>query len=355
MRHRLLVIVLATLVSVAVAVPAGALDPFGAPAEIVNPGCSFAFAPGDVVQGGDGLAHGFVGFSGGTCGSTIHYFQGSGTGWTQANTPYHGTVLATAWDTTGSYLLYRAGDGLRITKRTTAGVFTGGRRISSSTVLTGDVVARGGEWWAVWTEDVGGQSDLFQAATLGPVDHARQRITFDPLFDFQPSLALSPAVDAMVLFWVRGEELTQLRAARADVSGRWTSRSFTGFDAADSEPDVTVTASKTFVAWHEVFSARILESDNLGGTFARHSFLTPGTGPRIAFAGGEVFVGWTTVGATGPQRAFVAERSGATWTGRYASPPVPRDQQLLGLVVQGGAATAIITSIPFRVYAVTET
>lgn len=363
MRRRLLPVVaiaaITALVLAGLAAPAQALNPFGAPAQIVNPGCTFSDAPSDVVRGSDGLAHGFVSFAGGTCGTTIHYFQGAGSTWTDTLTPYHGTVLATAWDTTGSYLLYRAADGLRITKRTTAGVFTGGRRISASAVFDGDVVARGGEWWAVWVEDVGAQSDLFQASTLGPFDHARQRITFDPLFDLEPSLALSPAVDAMVLFWVRErpgihEVFDQLRAATANLSGRWTSRSFTDFtNVGLTGPDVTVTASKTFVAWHEINTAHIVESDNLGGAFTRHTFLTPGIGPHIAFAGGEVFVGWTTLSS--PRRAFVAERSGSTWTGRYASPVVPRNQHLLGMVVVGGKATAIIASIPFRIYATTET
>jgi hypothetical protein len=76
MPRPLLVIVLAVLVSAAVAAPAQALDPFGPPVQILSPGCSFTRVTADVVQGGDGLAHGFVTFSDGSCAQTpIRYFQ----------------------------------------------------------------------------------------------------------------------------------------------------------------------------------------------------------------------------------------------------------------------------------------
>jgi hypothetical protein len=67
-------------------------------------------------------------------------------------------VIAVAWDTTGTYLLYIDGgvtSDLRITKRLTNGTYTGGRLLSTergldSNFAEGDVVATGGRWWAVW-------------------------------------------------------------------------------------------------------------------------------------------------------------------------------------------------------------
>jgi hypothetical protein len=41
--------------------------------------------------------------------------------------------------------------------------------------------------------------------------------------------------------------------------------------------------------------------------------------PRVGVSGGDVFVGWTVPTATSA-RAYVAERSGGTWTATYASP-----------------------------------
>src|SRR5215208_3611639 len=76
------------------AAPAVALSPFGSTVEVVESSCRFEDSTGDAVMGSDGLS--------------------------------------VTSDSTGVYLLYQARNGsLYLTKRTSGGVFTAGRRLSS--------------------------------------------------------------------------------------------------------------------------------------------------------------------------------------------------------------------------------
>jgi hypothetical protein len=349
------------LLGATAAAPAHALRPFDPPVEIIRPGCSFNDVAGDVVYGADGRAHGFATFLGGTCGSTLAVwsFEGDADGgsWTRAESQYQGVTLASAWDATGTYVLYQAIDGLRIGKREAGGAFSNGRRLSAHTVVNADLVARDGRWWGVWSETVGAgsraQSELFQAGTLSDSPRARERITFHPLSDMTPTLALSPAADRMVLLWARGAERSELRSALGSFDGEWASRRFTDRSDANVLPDVAVTATTTFVAWQQVLSGQVPEADNQGGPFAGHAFLTPGFEPHVSFDGAVGVVGWTTEGRR--SRAFVAERNGSVWSGQFASPAgTTRDQYLVGLVAEAGSVTAVVASIGLRLYATTE-
>ena len=90
--------------------------------------------------------------------------------------PYTGRVLGVADDTTGTYALYSNQNGIWVGRRTTAGTFTKPVRVSTrgnggAVLPQGDIVAQGGGYWAVWTEQVGpggefAQQEVFQAKTL---------------------------------------------------------------------------------------------------------------------------------------------------------------------------------------------
>src|SRR6266540_1312758 len=103
----------------------------------------------------------------------IWYFQGAGGSWTRQRSPYRGVLMAAASDGTGAYLMYRASDGVHLAKRTPGGTFTAGRLLSDTTnrFIAGAVIATGGSWWAVWTEQTGQNRfgdpvyGLFQAKT----------------------------------------------------------------------------------------------------------------------------------------------------------------------------------------------
>jgi hypothetical protein len=384
MTRRLLPLAVAFLLVGALAAPARAIGSFGPPVSIWDPVCDFDAFNVDLARDTSEVAHGYADLWG--CPNSdfrIHYFEGSGTTWTRQATPYHGFVLAVAWDATGTYLLYMDFDSanldLRITKRLTDGTYTGGRRLASGQALDtnlsqGDVVATGGQWWAVWREHVapgggpgneGHQSDLFQAYTIGGTFHARQRITTNPGWDRSPTLALTPgSTFPLVLVWERaGAEFgppspNDLRRATGNAAGTWSSSLLATAGFTNFRPDVQVAGTTTYVTWNR--DGRTVVADNGGGSFVSHTFNTPGNqnvgfGPRVAIEAGKVFVGWT--GGTGPRpRAFVAERVGSTWTGTFASPSsATRTQVLAGVVPAGGLATAVILSLGSRLYATNET
>jgi hypothetical protein len=379
MVRRLLPLGAALLLVAVLATPARAIGSFGPPVGIDDPPCTFDGFNTDLARDTGEVAHGFTDLWGSSCntGVRIDYFEGSGTAWTREATPYHGFVVAVAWDRTGTYLLYVdiARLELRITKRLSNGTYTGGRLLSThvgpdGSLAQGDVVAAGGQWWAVWREHVapGGspgdefdQTDLFQAYTVGGTLHARQRITTAPQWDSAPALARTPAgTFPLTLVWARGGSdfnpgQTDLRRALGNAGGSWSSSSLATLGVLNFWPDVQVDGTTTYVAWNR--DGRTVAADNRAGSFASHTFNTPGVQnvpPRVAVSSGSVSVGWTAPTST-TFRAFVARQAGSAWTGTFASPASATRRQLLeGIAPKAGKATAVILSLGSRLYATNE-
>lgn len=315
MTHRFGSVLLALVTVAVVAVPAGAVGRFGPAVTVVDYGCWLRERSSAAALGGDGIVRGWAQGSGPPClDERIWFFQGAGRSWTRVRSPYRGRILGATYDGTGAYLLYLAVDGIRITKRTAAGVFTPGRLLSASTYEgTGAVFATGGVWWAVWAEPTasGDVTSLFQAKTYG-TDQARQRITFTG-DDDDPKLALRPGGGA-VLAWSR-----TLPAAPADTrtlrvatsaDGAWASRAFaqTGL----TRHDLFTGPTHTYLAWEH--GQRVTVADNTSGSFRSHTFATSGDFPSVAASGGKVFVIWSVL-VNGWDHARVAERSGGSWSG----------------------------------------
>jgi hypothetical protein len=247
--------------------------------------------------------------------------------------------------------MYRASDGVHLAKRTPGGTFTAGRLLSDSTnrFIAGAVIATGGSWWAVWTEQTGQNRfgdpvyGLFQAKTYG-TDQARQRITFSDDSDGQPDLALRPGGGA-VLVWQRVAgvfETTSIRVATS-ADGAWTSRAFaTGSDLGpvNQSPAVTTDSHWTYVTWER--GGHVLESDNRSGSFHSHTFATPGSIPVIAVSSGRTFVAWTPASAGAPTHVFVAERSGSSWTGLNLPRATPGYERAAEVTGHLGKATVLI-------------
>jgi hypothetical protein len=357
MRRPAAVALLSLALLLAAAMPARAVGAFGSPVTVVPSPCSFIAADLDGALGSGGLTRGFVTYNGTGCDFEIWYFQGSGSSWTRQLSPYQGVVLGVAVDGGDTYLLFAASNGVWITKRTAAGVFTPGHRLSSFGIggavePRGDVIATGGTWWAVWDEPVGpggefAQTELFQAKTYGS-DLARQRITFLlAACDEAPSLAKRPGGGA-VLAWERNDcevgALSDIWVA-SSLDGAWTSRPLATAGNLNHQPDLFTAGAATFIAWTR--DGRAVEADNTSGAFRSHTFVTGASfRPRVAVSLGRAFVIWTT-----PQnRTFFAERVAGTWSGAYLSDP-PRP----GFVVtaRGGKATVLMLS-GLRLFARTE-
>jgi hypothetical protein len=357
MRRPAAVVLLSLAILLAAAMPARAVGTFGPPVTVVPSPCSFVFADLDGALGSDGLTRGFATYNGSGCDFEIWYFQGSGSSWTRQLSPYRGVVLGVAVDGGDTYLLYAASDGVRITKRTAAGAFTAGHRLSSfgiggAVTPRGDVIATGGTWWAVWDEPVGpggefAQTELFQAKTYG-TDQATQRITFTTLCDAAPSLAKRPGGGA-VLAWERNDcqvgQVSDVWIA-SSLDGAWTSRPLATGGNLNTQPDLFTAGAVTFIAFTR--DGRAVEADNASGVFRSHTFVTGASfRPRVAVSLGKVFVIWTT---PDPARTFFAERVAGAWSGAYLSDP-PRP----GFVVtaRGGKATVLMLS-GLRLFARTQ-
>ena len=203
---------------VLLAPPAGAHD-FG-PSQVLIASRSMEADVSTAVDG-DGLVHGFANVTGRTTGE-IRYFEGRGSRWTVLATPYRGDVLSAAVDRTGTYVLHRAADGLRISKRLRDGRWTGGHLLVPQAAVPpvasveADLVAADGRWWAVWSWLPAAQMDVFEAGTVGG-GFRSGRVTGSLAPDRAPTLALTP--DGAALVWQRGGDLW---TATADRPGTWT-------------------------------------------------------------------------------------------------------------------------------------
>jgi len=360
----------------AVAPPASAIGAFGTPRTVVDPGCGPDVAASDFVQDTSGRSRGFVNLFGSDCNAAqkITYVSGLNGTWSRQATPYRGFPVASAWDSTGTYLLYVGYPtlGLYVTKRYSNGSFGTPRLLSSrvgpdGSLLSGDLVARNGRWWAVWREHVSGtgtpgdefaQTELFQAHTFDGVFHGRTRITANPRWDGAPSLALTPGTGYPVrLVWTRGDSDfggaagTDLWLATSTAAGVWTSAPFATVGTNNFWPDVAVVGSSVLVAWNR--DGRILAASRTGSATMTKSFAVPGlqhVRPRLAAFGGVVAVAWTGTG----YRSYVAERVGSTWSGTYATPVTPGIQHLVGVATSGGRSTAISMFHGSRLVSTTE-
>jgi hypothetical protein len=370
-------LLLGGLLALAPTAPAAAIGGFGPSQEVLRPPCSGQTTEMDVVAGADRRLHGFVSFEGGSagCAEGIWYVERRGGGWFTQRSPYDGKVLGVAVDSTGTYLLHLTEvSTLRITKRTAGGTFTPGRLIGGFAPsverdrTTGDVVATGGEWWAVWSSPEDG--DLWQSKTIGPNINGAVTVTNTPdTQDNTPSLVLRPGGSVSMVWQQAGDLGPQgpLGVGTAGSNGVWRLRPWELTPAdpnvVNSSPEMAFAGNTTHVVWVR-FSAppsgpggptRVLTAnDRAGGWRTVHTFNTHGIGPRVAMSSGKVFEAWTT--SADPARAFVAERpTGAgAWTGVTVSPSGTAFHFVVALAGVGGKATVLVYD-GNRVYSRTQT
>ncbi|HWL35548.1 MAG TPA: hypothetical protein VNQ77_05090 [Frankiaceae bacterium] len=331
-----------------VAPPAAASWAPSGPAVVTTFGCTSATASGDAATGSDGVPRGFVRAEGGTCAaSAATYVERRAGTWHATPAPFRGRVLAVADDGASTYLLYAARDGLRLGRRTHAGTYVAPARLSTATALSGDVVAAGRTWWAVWSERVAGGSSLFQARTIGTTSW-RQRITWlSPRDDDRPSLARL-ADGSMALAYQRrvpSSGRTDVHRARS-TGGRWSFAQVTA-NGASGAPSMAASASRQLLAWTQ--AGRVMYADDTAGAWRSRVLATSGTAPRATASAGRVFVAWTS----GAGHAVLAERSGAVWVTRDVTPGATVRGSALAVAAAGGSATVLVAE-PARVVARTQ-
>jgi hypothetical protein len=347
-----LAVLLSAVALVLMAVPAAALSPFGSPVEVYEPGCrSFGF-DADGHMGSDGILRGFTSAAGDECAQNpvIRYFEQDGSSVTNVASPYRGRVVAATADSTGVYLMYGNASGLHLGKRQ-GGSFIAGRRLTKSTFSYGDIIANGGDWWAVWGEPNGRGYRLTHARTMGD-DILYQRLALSGpqhnVIDWFPSVALRPGNRALMAWSRWTPSGWAIWVATTESDGNWRARPFSAArpDTTQLFPSVAVSGPTTYIAWEH--GRNIVVADNASRTWKAKSFLTPGVYPKVATSAGKVFVGWTTTN-TKAARAFITQRVGSTWSGNYVSPNTPHAQVTLGVFADDGDATSLIRS-PVRLY-----
>jgi hypothetical protein len=314
--------------------PAAAVGPF-APAETVIGGCTDGV--GDAAIAVTGTTRGFVNCTGVSSGAIRFFRDTPSTAPAVELSPYTGAVQAVAWDgQDATYVVFSQGGALRIGKRVES---TGAYSPATTLTTTGggvvffsaDVVAVNGQWWAVWSEQVGpggefAQIDLFQRHTLLGVQGRTRITTTTASDDVEPALAYSGGRVTMV--WTRA--FAPAVPGPSDVmiatstGGAWLSRPFATLGNLNSDPDVTISAGVTWVSWTR--DAAIFVADNSGGGFASRRLTTGGSGSTVAVSGSVAFVAWYAFNA---DRVVVAERAGGVWTSSQLDSPSSRPLRVL--------------------------
>ena len=332
MLRRSSVVAIAAFVAIVVATtPASAqVGPFDPPQPVVG-GCESFF--GDAVVTASGETRGFV-----TCetptGLRIRFFSrtAAGTVNPSESTGFVGNVLGVAHDSTATYVLFHNDTQILIGKRTNAGGY--GFRVVDTFLgggpfPTGDVIARDGQWFGVWSEQVGpgefGQTELFQGGTAFPV----RRITTTPenVDDFLPSLTYSGVTP--VLAWTRAlasePGSSDVWVAKL-ISGAWQSRVFASAGFNNFLPDIQWSGGVAVVTWNR--DNFVVVASNPTGSFTSHTFNTGGIAPKVApsispTAADDIFVTWTAFNPAG-DRVFFAETASSsvngTWHGATIAP-----------------------------------
>jgi hypothetical protein len=374
------VTLLAGLVAgVLVAIPTGAsaaAPAFGTPVTVTAAGCNFDDVTGGATLSSDALTRGFVAFHGGSCGlePAIRYFRQSGAGWSVATSPYHGRVLAVAPDGIATWLLYANGSGIHLGRRTTAGGFAASAQLSpngtgGAVFPTGDVVASGGRYWAVWTEQVGpggefAQQELFQALTLGQGHFhdgiTRQRITNNSNDDAEPTLTLDPNHTGdngrVVMVWTRSDGAqglsSVLRTASAAFDGSWTSRQWTPTGTFAGAADLyTIFSSKLIVGAYRA-NSRIVQATGAPGTVVTNRFAMRGFSPRATRSLGANFTAWNN-----EAEHLALARSGGAGSISYEVDlnPGGGPQRLIGITARDGRPTVLGASFTSdRLYSIRQ-
>jgi hypothetical protein len=314
--------------------PAAAVGPF-APAETVINGCSDGV--GDAAIAVNGTTRGFFNCTGVSSGA-IRFFRDTPSSAPAVEiSPYVGSVQAVAWDgQNATYVVFTSGGALRIAKREeSTGAYSPVTTLTTTGAnaifFTTDVVAVNGQWWAVWSEQVGpggefAEIDLFQRHTLLGVQGRTRITTTTDSDDIEPTLAYSGGRVTMV--WTRAFASavpgpSNLMIAQS-TGGPWLSRPFATLGNLNSEPDVTISAGVTWVSWSR--DSAIFVADNAGGPFVSRRLTTAGSGSTVAVSGSSAFVAWYAFNA---DRVVIAERAAGVWTSGQVDSPSSRPLRVL--------------------------
>jgi hypothetical protein len=292
--------VLAALAAVALAVgPAGASI---GTRVIVATACTTT-PSANISQAPDGQVRGFIETG---CDGTISYVTDNIApgGWVTEVTPYRGVVLATTQDAQATYLLYRASDGVRITKVLHDRTMTKGNLLSAAVGggLEGTVAARGGLWMAVWTEPkASGGFGLHAAGSRNYVASPKDRIVpaGAGVDDSAPVLMPSATGNDYVLAFAR-----HTASGYHLMLGHGYPRGFVVHQLDTSkenpQPSLLRSGAYSYLAWIHGNTVRLAWTAGPSGTIVplyqvaapQAPGTTPLTNPRLGIGCGRLFLGY---------------------------------------------------------------
>ncbi len=326
MLRRSIVVVLAAVTALALSAgPVAAVPlPFDPPQTVIG-GCE-SYSADAVMR--NGVLTGFA-----TCGGgNIRFLSRNANRSVNPSeaTGFVGTVMGVASDSTASYVLYFNGSQILIGKRTNAGAYS--TRVvdtfgGGGLLPTGDVIAQNGQWFGVWSEQVGpggefAQTDLFFASSsLSPAPVPPGTSALD---DLQPTLAYSDTTP--VLIWTQWDSPaipgpSDLMVSKY-ISGSWqATRVFASAGTFNMAPDIHIAGGRTFVAWER--DGFVWVASNATGSFVSHMFNVGGNFPKVAASTtsgfvDHVFVTWTAFDGFNTRAFFAQTNSTGSVTGNWS-------------------------------------
>jgi hypothetical protein len=299
----------------------------------------------------------------------LAYFERAPDGWHGRQLPLLGRPLATAQDSTGTYLLYEARDeatGLTaaVLKRDADGHYSHRALSREESVGSGAIVAAAGRWWAVWTCVRGGgrEYSLCEAGTLFGVTAARS-ITAAAAGDFLPSLAWR-ADGRLDLLWSRVTPTIdggdyEIRFASTTGHG-WTSRRLAMQPNDTLVGQVATDGSHTYAAW--IQRGRPVVGSDESGHWRTHAFVTRSCAwsAALAVSSGSVTV---VVNQCAPDQAAedesgravtALERRHGRWSTRTLAQTPNNGSYALGVVSRAGRASVLFRTIGWTSYSRTQ-
>jgi hypothetical protein len=350
-RSLLVVAAAATAVMLSTSAVGAAVRPFNPPQTVIG-GCTAS--SGDSAMGSGGSLFGFA-----QCQrSAIRFFSRNPNGTVNPSqaTGFSGRVLGVTFDNTAAYVLFATSVDIRIGKRTTAGAFSSrvvDTGLGGGTLPTGDVIATNGQWFGVWSKQVGpggefAQTELFSAGSTLPVRQVT--VTGANVDDSEPTLAYSASTPVLIWSRIRDPFIpgpSDLYKAKF-LNGAWEApQLFASAGTNNFVPDMAIAGGRTFVTWNR--DGFVWVASNASGSFTSRMFNTGGFLPNVTATttGGfpdHIFVAWTAFGATpGQDRVFFAESASTgsvhgTWNGAYVAPV-----GTLALGVGGAATKGTVT------------
>ena len=283
-----------------------------------------------------GTIHGFADTGPADNGPRLTYFRTSRSSTASRPSPYIGHVLDVAWDgSDATYVVYSHGKTLAIAvHHDTTASFSAPTVLSTSYGFGGaTVVASAGKWWVVWSESDGSHQVLFERHTLlGSGERTHAVVTPAGQNDSEPSMTYSGGKATLVFIRQPTTRLYPTTVELGTGTGALFSTSTFFVGEANAQPDVAVSGSHTYVAWES--DNRIWEKDNLTGSWVLHEFATAGIEASVALGTSHPYLAWTTLS----ERAFLADRSGGTWSGATVTGVGGYDAQVLA----AGARFAVV-------------